>query len=210
MIPFGAATAHCLRLKPGDELMSSLKSAASTILESIPNERCGSAFVITAVGSLQDVTLRLANASRGANGDGNDGDGGNHIRRYENMRFEIVSLTGTFGRHGGCHVHISLADARGDTVGGHLIDGVVFTTCELVLGTAMGVEFSREMDRETGYNELEVRQLISRSLDSTTPMHNIQRNQCSNGTLFTSVMWAMYLFWFNVFLWKVWFGDRNA
>mmetsp|Transcript_7132 Transcript_7132/g.13303 ORF Transcript_7132/g.13303 Transcript_7132/m.13303 type:complete len:197 (-) Transcript_7132:711-1301(-) len=162
--PSGAVTAHCLRLHPGDKLMPSLKQAASIILDRIPRERCGSAFVITAVGSLQDVTLRLANASR-TDGAGEKNDG-NDIKRYANQRFEVVSLTGTFSRDDGCHVHISLADAEGMAVGGHLIDGVVFTTCELVLGTAEGVEFVRQMDDETGYNELEVRQLLPRSNES--------------------------------------------
>lgn len=83
-----------------------------------------------------------------------DGDNqGNDIKRYT-QRFEIVSLTGTFSRNDGCHIHISLADAKGGLIGGHLIDGTVFTTCELVLGTADGVEFGREMDDETGYREL--------------------------------------------------------
>lgn len=142
--------------------MPSLKQAASIILAQIPREQCGSAFVLTAVGSLQDVTMRLANASR-MDGDGNDG---NDIKKYTNKRFEIVSLTGTFSRDDGCHVHISLADAEGNGVGGHLIDGVVFTTCELVLGTADGVEFIRTMDDATGYKELEARQLLSRSGES--------------------------------------------
>ena len=155
--PSGAVTAHCIRLKPGDQLMPSLKQAASIILGRIPREKCGSAFVITAVGSLQNVTLRLANASR-MDGDAKEG---NDIKRYPNKRFEIVSLTGTFSRDDGCHVHISLADAEGKTIGGHLIDGTIFTTCELVLGTAQGVEFIRVMDVNTGYNELEVRQIVS-------------------------------------------------
>lgn len=186
-LPAGAVTGHCLRLQPGDALMPSLKEAASTILGRLPREQCGSAFVITAVGSLQDVTLRLANASR-MDGDQNDG---NDIKRYENTRFEIVSLTGTFSRDDGCHVHISLADAEGKTVGGHLIDGVIFTTCELVLGTAGGVEFVRKMDYETGYNELEVRQLL-RSVDPT---------QSNFGLAAHAMMW-MAFFWSNVFLWK--------
>ncbi|KAL7547935.1 hypothetical protein ACHAWF_011200 [Thalassiosira exigua] len=160
--PSGAVHAHCLRLRPGDSLMPSLKQAASVALGRIPRERCGSAFVITAVGSLRDVTLRLANASRT---DGDDRDG-NDIKRYADQRFEIVSMTGTFSRDDGCHVHISLADADGATVGGHLIDGVIFTTCELVLGTAEGVEFVRKMDDATGYNELEVRQLAPTSAKS--------------------------------------------
>ena len=118
--------------------------------------------MITAVGSLQDATLRLANASR----KDPDGQRGNEIRRYQNQRFEIVSLTGTFSREDGCHIHISLADADGITVGGHLIDGVVFTTVEVVLGTADGVAFVREMDNETGYKELEPRQLLRNSSES--------------------------------------------
>lgn len=107
------------------------------------------------MGSLKDVTIRLANASK-FDGD----DKGNDIQRYK-QRFEIVSLTGTFSRNDGCHIHISLADAEGNVIGGHLIDGVVFTTCELVLGTADGVEFAREIDDSTGYNELVPLQLPS-------------------------------------------------
>lgn len=156
--PSGAVTAHCLRLRPGDKLMPSLKQAAAIILARIPKEECSSAFIITAVGSLQDVTLRLANASK-MDGD----DEANDIKRYVNQRFEIVSLTGTFSRADGCHVHISLADAKGNAIGGHLIDGVIFTTCELVLGTAQGVEFVRTMDDDTGYRELEVRQIFAQS-----------------------------------------------
>ena len=42
-----------------------------------------------------------------------------------------MSLTGTLSRDG-VHIHISLSDADGNVIGGHLIDGVVFTTCEVV------------------------------------------------------------------------------
>ena len=197
-LPAGAVTAHCLRLQPGDALMPSLKEAASTILGCLPREQCGSAFVITAVGSLQDVTLRLANASR-MDGDQNNG---NDIKRYDNRRFEIVSLTGTFSRDDGCHVHISLADAEGKTLGGHLIDGVIFTTCELVLGTAVGVEFVRQIDYETGYNELEVRQLFSRSVDPT------QSNFMS--TLASCALFAMAFFWSNVVLWQMFMNSTSS
>ena len=152
--PSGPLTAHCFRLRPNDALMPSLKQA-STVILSKNSTQCGSAFVITAVGSLQDVTIRLANASMF---DGEDK--GNEIKRLK-QRFEIVSLTGTFSREDGCHIHISLADAEGNVIGGHLIDGVVFTTCEVVLGTAEGVEFMRELDKETGYRELVPLQLAT-------------------------------------------------
>lgn len=151
--PSGAMTAHCFRLHPGDKLMPSLKQAATIILS---RSGCQAAFIVTAVGSLQSATIRLANASR-TDVDG-DITSGNDIITY-NQRFEVVSLVGTFSQHDGCHVHIALSDAEGKTVGGHLIDGTIFTTCEIVLGTADNVKFSRIMDDSTGYNELEVRQL---------------------------------------------------
>ena len=150
--PSGPTTAHCFRLHPNTSLMSSLKQAASIIL----SKHNTSAFILTAVGSLQDVTIRLANASRFSE---EKDDGTNCIKRYK-QRFEIVSLTGTLSRDG-VHIHISLSDADGNVIGGHLIDGVVFTTCEVVLGSALGVDFVREVDQDTGYTELVVSQLLS-------------------------------------------------
>ena len=148
--PCGPMTAHCLRLHPGEKLMPSLKQAASIILARSNNSE--SAFIITAVGSVEHATIRMANASRT---DGKETKG-NDIKTY-NQRFEVVSLVGTFTADGtGCHVHISLSDADGNAIGGHLIDATIFTTCEIVMGTADNVKFSRSMDERTGYNELEV------------------------------------------------------
>lgn len=195
MIPSGTVTAHCLRLHPGDELMSSLKKAASTILHQLSREQCSSVFIITAVGSLQDVTIRLANASRLDNVVNHKNDNTtNDIKRYNNLRFEIVSLTGTFSRDDGCHVHIALADAEGNAVGGHFIDGIIFTTCELVLGTANAVEFVRNMDRETGYNELEVHQLVPRRIGGV-------ESNTFGYICFMAAITAMF-FWTNVFIWQ--------
>lgn len=86
-------------------------------------------------------------------------------------------MTGTFSRHDGCHIHISLADAEGIVIGGHLIDSTVFRTCEVVLGTADEVEFVTEMDEfvremndETGYRELVPLQLQHNVIRLTTVM----------------------------------------
>lgn len=69
---------------------------------------------------------------------------------------EIVSLTGTLGPEG-MHVHISLSRRDGACVGGHLVSGcIVHTTAELVIGELPGVEFRRQPDAATGYNELTV------------------------------------------------------
>jgi predicted DNA-binding protein with PD1-like motif len=110
--PSGPIQAHVFRLKPGDALMDSLKDRVDLIFARIPQERCSSAFIMTAVGSLSDATLRLANASR-IDGDTTDSSGSNDIRSWKNKRFEITSLVGTFSRAGGCHLHMSLSDAKG-------------------------------------------------------------------------------------------------
>ena len=183
--PSGPVTAHALRLHPGEPLMPSLRSAADVILARQPPEKCSAVFVVTCVGSLKDVTLRLANASRVTTDDDDNGQqssirsmpstGGqslgkskgssNDIRRWK-QRFEIVSMVGTFSRDGGCHLHASLSDFEGNTIGGHLIDGDVFTTVELVLGTADGIEFTRQQDDKTGYRELLPLQLPKASRSS--------------------------------------------
>ena len=137
--------AHCIRLRPGEDLVPALEDAARKAMSSA---NAASAFVLTAVGSLSDVTLRLASASRMSES--------NETRRWSE-RFEVVSLVGTFSLAGGKHLHMSVADAAGTSFGGHLVAGTIFTTLELVLGTISNVAFTREIDADTGYSELVVR-----------------------------------------------------
>lgn len=149
ILPSGPIQAHAIRLKPGDDLVPSLIEAAKQTIAS--TEGAGSAFVMSAVGSLSDVSLRLATASHGGKYDSCD------IRRLrENL--EVVSMVGTFCANGDKHVHMCVSDAKGHTYGGHLMTGVVFTTLELVLGTIVNVSFEREHDEKTGYTELVVTQ----------------------------------------------------
>ena len=71
-------------------------------------------------------------------------------------KLEILSLSGTLSRHG-CHLHITVADAAGKVLGGHLLDGSkVYTTAELVLGEVPGKVFRREQNAETGWLELNI------------------------------------------------------
>ena len=168
--PSGPIQGYAFRLLPNDLLKESLQKYAKVIFGQYPEKVCSSAFVMTAVGSLCEATLRLANAS---NNDENDvemicgGGSKNDIKKWENKRFEVVSLVGTFSRDGACHLHISLSDEKGDTIGGHLIEGKVFTTVEVVLGIIHGVEFSREFSESTGYRELVTRQLSAISPQSS-------------------------------------------
>ena len=149
----GAIRAHTFRLQPDDSLKDSLNKFAHVIFSREREKQSASLFMMTAVGSLKDVTLRLANASNFPSRDAHDRSS-NDIKRWSNERFEIVSLVGTFSPSGDCHLHISISDAQGKTFGGHLVEGKVFTTCEVVLGSVSNVLFHREYDEMTGYKEL--------------------------------------------------------
>ena len=95
--------------------------------------------ILSAVGSLNLVKLRLAGAE---------------AFFESSQKFEIVSATGTISKNGS-HVHIAIADERGNVVGGHLVNGnIIYTTCELVMLSLGHQEFKREFDPATGFNEL--------------------------------------------------------
>ena len=125
---------HALRLSPGADLKSSLQTYAR-------EQQLQAGVILTCVGSLTDVHLRLANQEEGT--------------RYRG-HYEIVSLVGTLTAEG-MHLHLSLADSSGATFGGHLLEGCrVYTTAEIALAELPGYRFTREPDPQTGYRELRV------------------------------------------------------
>ena len=67
---------------------------------------------------------------------------------------EIVSLVGTLS--GGGHLHVSLSDCSGKTVGGHLLELVVDTTAEIIIGDCSTLAFERTYDESTGFHELQI------------------------------------------------------
>jgi uncharacterized protein len=148
----GVMHAHAIRIESAQDLVPALKKAAQ---EAITKSGSQSAFIVSAVGSLEFARLRMANACRVGE---NPQNSPNEIRDW-NQRMEIVSLTGTFSVNGEMHVHISLSDKDGVTIGGHLMEGRIFTTLELVIGTIEGVVFTREIDGKTGFDELVVRSI---------------------------------------------------
>ncbi|KAM9316789.1 bifunctional protein GlmU-like [Gastrophryne carolinensis] len=130
---------HALRLGPGEEIVSSL-------FRFVQEKKLRAPFIITCVGSVTKATLRLANA---------DAENSNEII-YLKEKFEIVSLVGTLNEH--AHLHISLSDKDGKTIGGHAMgDLEVFTTAEIVIGELIDLQFTREMDERTGFPELVIR-----------------------------------------------------
>lgn len=122
---------HCFRLTNGSDLKKEIESYATN------NKISG--VVLCAVGCLNKLTIRLSD--------------GKSILEKEGM-FEIVSITGTLSEDG-VHIHISVSDKSGNTIGGHLKDGcIVNTTAEIVLNIFDDLKFKREYDKNTGYNEL--------------------------------------------------------
>ncbi|WP_324675739.1 PPC domain-containing DNA-binding protein [Hymenobacter sp. GOD-10R] len=125
---------YALRLRPGDDLRQQL--TAFTQQHSI---KAGA--IVTCVGSLTTTTLRLANQ-----------EGPTVYQGH----FEIVSLVGTLSVNGS-HLHLSVADSTGHTLGGHLLDGNrIYTTAELVIGVLEELEFRRETDPVSTYQELSI------------------------------------------------------
>ena len=128
-------TTHAFRLKPGQDLRKEIEAF-------VQKENILAGWIITCVGSLTQTNLRFANQPGGSGSNGH---------------FEIVSLTGTISTSGS-HLHMSVSDSLGRTIGGHLLDGnMVYTTAEIVIGESKSLVFSREKDGTTAWEELQVK-----------------------------------------------------
>lgn len=74
----------------------------------------------------------------------------------KNDQFEIVSLMGTLSEDD-VHLHLSVSDEEGKTIGGHLKNGcIVNTTAEICILALDDYKFTREFDENTSYDELVV------------------------------------------------------
>jgi hypothetical protein len=127
--------AHPLRLSPGDDLRVAIEDA-------LRQRKLQAAFVIQGIGSLDIAALRFAGA-----------EAPTEIRGD----LEILTLAGSVSLDG-AHLHMSIADARGQVLGGHVACGCrVRTTAELLLVSVPGYSFVRELDPRTGFMELQIR-----------------------------------------------------
>src|SRR6187200_2344706 len=112
---------YVFRLKPGEDLRKSIEAI-------VKEKNIEAGWINTCVGSLTDYTIRFANQQQGTHGSGH---------------FEIVSLTGTVSVNGS-HLHISISDSTGKTIGGHLLEGcIVYTTAEIIIGESKTMLFKR-------------------------------------------------------------------
>ncbi|ASI91592.1 PPC domain-containing DNA-binding protein [Vibrio mediterranei] len=97
--------------------------------------------IASCVGCLSQISMRLAGAEH-------------TLKRSE--PFEIVSVMGTLTPEHQ-HVHIAVADSKGNVLGGHLLEeSIVDTTAELIVHCYPELVFERELDTTTGYTELHV------------------------------------------------------
>ena len=127
---------YAFRLKPGEDLKQSIQKLVN-------EKQIKAGWITTGVGSLTDYNIRFANQPNGSTGTGH---------------FEIVSLTGTVSVNGS-HIHLSVSDSTGKTIGGHLLEGCkVYTTAEIVIQSSNQYEFLREKDGTTPWEELQVRE----------------------------------------------------
>jgi predicted DNA-binding protein with PD1-like motif len=125
---------YTFRLKPGQDLFDSIQAF---VMEKQVKAGC----ILSGVGSLTHATLRLANR------DFNSEYGG---------PFEIVSITGTVSIYGS-HLHMSISDGDGKTIGGHFESGcTIYTTAEIVIAVFDDVVYKREFAEDSGYEELAI------------------------------------------------------
>ncbi|WP_375326297.1 PPC domain-containing DNA-binding protein [Candidatus Tisiphia endosymbiont of Nemotelus uliginosus] len=127
---------YAIRIHPGQDLKKEINKF-------VINNSIKAGAIVTGVGSLRQANLRLANEKEAT--------------MYKD-KFEIVSLVGTIGLEGQ-HLHISISDKTGKTVGGHLMDeNIIYTTAEIVIIKFNDLLFSREMDSITNCKELVIKQ----------------------------------------------------
>jgi len=125
---------YTFRLPSGQDLFDSIESF-------VKEKHIEAGCVLSSVGSLTQAVIRLANRS--------------YHTEY-NGYFEIVSMTGTVSIHGS-HLHISISDGDGKTIGGHLVSGCkIYTTAEIVLAIFPEIVYKREFAEDSGYEELAV------------------------------------------------------
>jgi len=125
---------YTFRLSSGQDLFDSIEAV-------VKEKRVEAGCVLSGVGSLTHAAIRLANRE--------------FTSQYEGY-FEIVSMTGTVSLHGS-HLHISVSDGDGKTVGGHFESGCkIYTTAEIVIAVFDDVIYKREFAEDSGYDELVV------------------------------------------------------
>ncbi|OGM02452.1 hypothetical protein A2115_02675 [Candidatus Woesebacteria bacterium GWA1_41_8] len=127
-----------VRLKPGMDLRKELENFAS-------KNKVKAGTLASIVGGLSKATLTKPRKP------------GEKPKLILKKDLEIVSGMGTFSPND-LHVHISVSDGDGKVWGGHLYyDTIVRITTEVVILVFDNMTFKRELDKETGFEELKIK-----------------------------------------------------
>ena len=128
---------YAFRLHPGQDLYKEIEKF-------VKENNIKAGFIMTCVGSLQEINIRLANADK-------------FLVRKEH--YDIVSLVGCVSCNNRFHLHISISDSEGNTKGGHLKDkNIVYTTAEIVIGELPDLNFSEVNNPGEDWPELQIEQ----------------------------------------------------
>jgi len=127
---------YAVRLVPGQDLMQELEKI-------VQKNNIKAGFIMSCLGSLTKAHLRMP--------------GGKTFQNFEGL-FEILCLNGTLSVNGS-HLHVSMSVfPDGNVLGGHVLQEgcIINTTAEIIIGELQDMEFQREFDERTGFNELKV------------------------------------------------------
>ena len=114
-----------VKIRPGESLLGGLRALLET-------EKIQSALILSGIGSVRNV--RLKDIKSGARLPISPA---RLIEHSMEGPFELLGISGNIvpgaDGQGDCHLHIMASKPSGDVIGGHLFDGEVFATCEIVL-----------------------------------------------------------------------------
>jgi len=130
-----------VRLRPQQDLRGTLQSV-------LAEHQAGAGFVLQGIGSLSKARVRFAGISEPTELHGD---------------LEILTLAGSLSPDG-VHLHISVSDAEGRVLGGHVAPGcIVRTTAEILVALLPDHAFSCAPDPASGWDELVIRDIPSPS-----------------------------------------------
>jgi hypothetical protein len=130
---------YILRLHKGEEIISALKEAVRV-------KRIKGAFFY-GLGVGQDLVLGYFEAKRKV-----------YIKKAFEGEYEFTSLIGNISRMKSeivVHCHVTITDKSFNAFGGHLFQGVIPATCEIIILPFKKV-LRRKKDKKTGLNLLAV------------------------------------------------------
>jgi len=126
-----------IRLMPGETLIEQIKEACE-------KHNISSAVVLSGIGQLGKVEI------------GYFVEKGNYSPETFEKPLEILNLSGNICKQDNdylSHLHIVLGDEKKSSLGGHLINGTVSITAEIVI-LKTNVDFKREPNETTGLQDM--------------------------------------------------------